>query len=138
MAENPNWIKQAAAIPVNDGRICIVKSSSGKRWVVPKGCLEPGKSTQQIALLEAWEEAGLEGELEPDPVGSYLYKKIEQTYHVTVYLMQVTEVAKDYPESKMRERDWVSPTQALKRINDVGLLEVLRRVVKNERLMQRA
>src|SRR5437870_3192156 len=92
MSALPGLIYQAAAIPLKNGRICIVRSSSGKRWVVPKGCQEPGKSFGEIALQEAWEEAGLVGALDPEPVGSYLYDKWGGTCHVTVFLMEVTEI----------------------------------------------
>lgn len=134
MASFPNLIYQAAAIPMKAGKICIVKSSSGKRWVVPKGCLESGKSLGEIALQEAWEEAGLVGVLNPEPVGTYLYEKWGGTYHVTVYLMAVTDVSEEYPECMLREREWVTPTQALTRIKDAGLHAVLRRALRQEQV----
>jgi 8-oxo-dGTP pyrophosphatase MutT (NUDIX family) len=119
-------ILQAAAIPEWDNRICLITSSSGKRWVIPKGCLEPGKSVRRIALQEAWEEAGLSGILQPHPVGSYLYEKWGETYHVTVFLMEVAEIADDWPERRFRLRRWMRPEKALARIADVGLYNVLR------------
>jgi len=125
---------QSAAIPLRNGKICVVRSSSGKRWIVPKGCLEPGKSLSEIALQEAWEEAGLVGVLNPGPVGSYLYEKWGGTCHVTVFLMGVTEAAEEYPESVLRERAWVTPSQALLRIKDRGLRAVLRKVLEEERM----
>ena|SRR5437879_3303470 len=121
---------QSAAIPRAGGKICVVRSSSGKRWVVPKGCHEPGKSLAEIALQEAWEEAGLVGILKPEPVGSYLYEKWGGTYHVTVFLMSVTEAAEDYPECMLRARCWLTPVQALRRIDDPGLRAVLGRVLR--------
>jgi 8-oxo-dGTP pyrophosphatase MutT (NUDIX family) len=126
MATAPGMIRQAAAIPVRDGLLCLVTSSSGKRWVVPKGCLEPGKTSGEIALQEAWEEAGLVGVLRAEPVGSYLYEKFDNLCHVTVFLMTVTQVADDWPEKPIRQRNWVTPTQALLRVDDRGLRELLR------------
>src|SRR5262245_41164227 len=75
MPTYPPLLRQAAVIPVRDGQVCLVSSRSGKRWVVPKGCMEPGKTAGEVALLEAWEEAGLLGRLAPEPVGSYVYEK---------------------------------------------------------------
>jgi 8-oxo-dGTP pyrophosphatase MutT (NUDIX family) len=126
MPSDPLWICQAAAIPVKAGQVCLVTSSSGKRWVVPKGIIDPGKTAGEIALQEAWEEAGLVGLLHPEPVGSYLYAKYGGTCHVTVFLMQVTEVSEDWPERELRQRSWVSPTQAVRHIEDVGLRELIR------------
>jgi 8-oxo-dGTP pyrophosphatase MutT (NUDIX family) len=119
-------IRQAAAIPLKDGLLCVVTSRSGKRWVVPKGCLEPGKTTGEIALQEAWEEAGLVGVLEPEPVGSYVYTKMGFMHHVTVFVMQVTEVAEDWPERHLRDRAWLTRTQALLQIEEPGLRDLIR------------
>src|SRR5262245_35452872 len=121
MATVPGVIRQAAAIAVRDGQLCLVTSSSGKRWVIPKGCLEPGKSSGEIALQEAWEEAGLVGVLQAEPVGSYLYEKYGNLHHVTVFLLTVTEAAEDWQERTLRQRVWVNPTQALLRVEDPGL-----------------
>jgi 8-oxo-dGTP pyrophosphatase MutT (NUDIX family) len=118
-------ILQAAAIPLRDEKVCLITSSSGKRWVIPKGKLEPGKTMREIALQEAWEEAGLTGILHPRPVGSYLYEKFNQTYDVTVFVMEVTAVAKDWPESQLRQRCWLRPDQALTQIEDPALRTLL-------------
>jgi 8-oxo-dGTP pyrophosphatase MutT (NUDIX family) len=89
MGRSLDCIHQAAAIPVKNGRVCLVTSSGGSRWVIPKGHLEPGKSAGEIALQEAWEEAGLVGYFPKEPVGSYLYEKFGNLYHVTVFALQV-------------------------------------------------
>jgi 8-oxo-dGTP pyrophosphatase MutT (NUDIX family) len=112
--------------------VCLVTSSSGKRWVIPKGCMEPGKTAGEVALMEAWEEAGLVGVLDPEPAGSYLYEKAGTTCHVTVFLLRVTGVADDWPECGLRERSWLSLAQALKRLEDTGLREILRAVVASK------
>jgi len=120
-------IQQAAAIPMWAGRVCLITSRSGKRWVVPKGCLEPDKTAGQIALQEAWEEAGLIGFLEEQPVGTYRYKKSGNVYHVTTFIMQVTEMALRWPEADTRQRIWVAEDKAHKHV-DPALREVMRKV----------
>jgi 8-oxo-dGTP pyrophosphatase MutT (NUDIX family) len=119
-------ILQAAVVPLRGGQVCLVTSRGGKRWVVPKGCLEPGKTAGEIALQEAWEEAGLVGVLHPEPVGSYLYEKAGTICHVTVFLMQVTESAGEWPEQSFRRRSWLGLNQALTRLEDPGLREIVR------------
>jgi 8-oxo-dGTP pyrophosphatase MutT (NUDIX family) len=126
MPSSPSVIRQAGVVAINGECLCVVSSRGGKRWVVPKGCLEPGKTAAEIALQEAWEEAGLVGVLQPEPVGTYLYEKAGFICHVTVFLMSVTEVADRWPEQNFRERCWLSTTQALLRIEDAGLREVIR------------
>jgi 8-oxo-dGTP pyrophosphatase MutT (NUDIX family) len=122
----PEFIRQAGAIPVRDGAVCLVTSSNGKRWVIPKGLIDPGHTAGEAAVQEAWEEAGLVGLLSPDPVGSYLYDKWGGTCHVTVFVMQVTEIAEDWPERSVRQRRWVSVAEALGLLDDPGLREVVR------------
>lgn len=127
------WIRQAAAIPVKAGKVCLVTSSSGKRWVIPKGIIDPGKSAGEIALQEAWEEAGLVGRLHSEPVGSYLYAKYGGTCHVVVFLMQVAEARDDWPERALRQRNWLRPAQAIQLIDDLGLRELIRASVSDGR-----
>jgi 8-oxo-dGTP pyrophosphatase MutT (NUDIX family) len=114
-------IRQAAALPMRDGEVCLVTSRNGKRWVAPKGCMEPGKTAGQIALQEAWEEAGLVGLLEPEPIGSYVYQKDGFTCHVIVFLMEVTSEATAWPEQSFRQRRWLSVAKAAERVADPGL-----------------
>ena len=131
MPTTSDLIRQAAAIPVKAGQVCLVTSRSGKRWVIPKGCMEPGKTAGEIALQEAWEEAGLVGVLAPEPLGTYFYEKAGLTCLVTVFLLQVTDTVEVYPEHDQRERSWVTYNQALRRIEDQGLRELIRAVEAN-------
>ena len=126
MPSSPSVIRQAGVLAISGERICVVSSRGGKRWVVPKGCLEPGKTAAEIALQEAWEEAGLVGVLQQDPLGTYLYEKSGFTCHVTIFLMSVTDMAERWPEREMRQRCWLDTTQALQRIDDAGLRELIR------------
>jgi 8-oxo-dGTP pyrophosphatase MutT (NUDIX family) len=100
--------------------------------------MEPGKTAGDIALQEAWEEAGLLGELADEPLGSYSYEKAGNRYRVTVFLMRVAEVKNDWPEKGKRSRAWVSPVRALERIQEFGLRTLIRqaasRVTADERL----
>ena len=121
----PQVLRQAAVIPLADGRVGLVTSSSGRRWVVPKGMIDPGHSAGEAALVEAWEEAGLDGVLDPEPVGSYLYEKYGRTHHVLVYLLRVTEEAMDWPERDVRRRQWVDPAEAVDRVDEPGLKEII-------------
>jgi 8-oxo-dGTP pyrophosphatase MutT (NUDIX family) len=130
MPTESGWIRQAAAIPLKAGQICLVTSSNGKRWVIPKGMIDPGKTAPEAALQEAWEEAGVVGNLDPDPVGSYFYQKYGGTYHVTVFILRVTSVSENWPERALRLRSWMSTKKALASIEDEGLRELVRGAVR--------
>lgn len=129
MPNSDGCIRQAAALPLKRGRVCLITSRNGKRWVIPKGWIEPGQTAGETALQEAWEEAGLAGALEREPIGSFLYEKEGQRYHVTVFVMKVTSVAQDWPERDFRERSWVSPVGFFERIEDAGLADIVRLTV---------
>jgi len=118
-------LRQAAVVPLADGQVGLVTSSSGRRWVVPKGMIDPGHSPGEAALIEAWEEAGLVGVLDPEPAGSYLYEKYGRTHHVLVYVLRVTEEAIDWPERDVRKRQWMDPAEAVERVEEPGLKEII-------------
>jgi 8-oxo-dGTP pyrophosphatase MutT (NUDIX family) len=130
MTDSAEMIQQAAAIPFREGLVCLIRSRSGKRWVVPKGMIDVGATAGQIALQEAWEEAGLLGTLFPEPVGTYVYEKWGRAHLVTVFLMEVADVLADWPERPFRQREWLSAAEALDRLGDKGLSEILRAVAE--------
>jgi 8-oxo-dGTP pyrophosphatase MutT (NUDIX family) len=101
---------------VSDGKVCLVTTAG------------------EIALQEAWEEAGLAGVLQREPSGSYLYEKLGSRFHVTVFLLSVTEVADTWPEATIRQRTWLKPAQALARLDDPGLQAILRAVMNGDRI----
>jgi len=121
----PQTARQAAVIPVANGLVCLVTSSSGRRWVIPKGMIDHGHTAGEAALVEAWEEAGLVGVLSTEPIGTYLYEKYGRRHHVTVFMMHVTEMAPDWPERDIRKREWLEPERAVERIDEAGLREVI-------------
>ncbi len=127
-----DFIRQAAAIPVKSGRICLITNSSGKRWIIPKGMIETGHTPGETALRETWEEAGLVGVLRPEPVGSYLYEKYGGICHVTVFLMQVSSVAQWWPERHIRRRSWFSLDGVMDRITEDGLSEIIQAAFDEE------
>ena len=128
MAAAQDPLEQAAAIPIRCGRVCLISSSSGKRWIVPKGSIEAGDGAEETALREAWEEAGLTGVLYSEPVGSYCFEKYGRLCRVTVFLLEVQQAAADWPEAAWRQRWWLPGEQAADLIHDRGLRKLLRRV----------
>ncbi|MCS6864338.1 MAG: NUDIX hydrolase [Gemmataceae bacterium] len=122
----PIWVRQAAAVPIRDDRVCLVTSSSGRRWVIPKGQIDPGHTAAEAALVEAWEEAGIVGALDADPLGTYVYEKMGREHHVLVYRLLVTEVREQWPEKGLRTREWFTLDDALDRLEEPGLRELLR------------
>lgn len=126
-ASNP--IPQACAVPyrVAGGQIevCVVTSMKKRRWTFPKGIVEPGETPGQAALKEAWEEAGIRGTISGPTLGSYERKKWGEPVNVVCYLMQVEREFRIWPESALRERQWVPLEEAVEAIACRGQRELL-------------
>jgi phosphohistidine phosphatase len=132
MATVPVWFyRQSGVIAARreDGRteVLLVTSRKGKRWVIPKGVVEPGLSSAESAAKEAWEEAGVRGELRPEPVGSYEYPKWDGRCTVEVFLLEVQSVAESWPEAH-RSRRWAAPKEAAEAVREPALQDLLRAV----------
>ena len=121
-------IAQAAALALRDGRICMVTSRSGRRWVLPKGQIEAHQSPRDAALAEAWEEAGILGRVGPEPIGAFAYEKNGIVHEVAVFLMTVTTERAEWPEKTQRLREWVPVAEALERIEEDELREIVIRL----------
>lgn len=121
--------EQAVVIAVKDGRLCLIKSNGGKRWILPKGSFRRGDAAEQVALQEAWEEAGLVGQLLRPAVGTYLDNNTEPGIVTTAFLMHVTDVANVWPEANRRRR-WVDPQRALALLHSPQLRKAVRDALK--------
>ncbi len=120
---------QSAVIPyrLRCGKIqvLLIRSRRDKRWVVPKGIVEPGLSPQASAAKEALEEAGIEGDVDPRSMGVYEYEKWGGTCRATVYAMAVTVEHATWPED-FRRREWVSVEIAAERVGEAALKAMIR------------
>lgn len=125
----PLFIQQSAVIPYRilngEIEIMVITSSTGKRWVIPKGLVEPDMTPQDSAAKEAWEEAGLIGNVLPTLLGTYEYQKWGRICRVEVFLLQVEMVLESWPEAKKRKREWVSLAKAVKRVEEAELKRIL-------------
>lgn len=131
MADVPShFYTQSAALPyrVRDSRVefLLVTSRRKKRWVLPKGVVEPGMSAAESAAKEAWEEAGIEGDISPRPLGSYTYEKWSGVCTVQVFPMQVQRLAETWPEDT-RDRRWYGPDEAARQVDEPELRQILSR-----------
>jgi len=126
--------EQAAALPyrVRGGRveIALVTSRSGKRWVPPKGLIDPGESARDSASRECREEAGLVGEPDAQPIGRYEYEKWGGTCVVDVFPMLVGEVYDDWPEHAFRDRCWFPAEKAANQVREKALGRLIRQLAE--------
>mgnify|MGYP002636900037 CR=1 FL=1 len=116
-----NGIQQSAVLAYSFEagipKVLMVTSRGRGRWVLPKGHVETGQSPREAALCEAFEEAGIQGQVAETKIGTYSYRKLdndfEHAYRVKVYPMEVSQLADDWPEKNQRDRTWMDfPTAA--------------------------
>ena len=102
----------------------LISTSSGKHLTIPKGLIDPGLTVMETVHNEAWEEAGIEGEVLMPPVGIYRFAKWGGICEVQVFAMRVRRLLNAWPEAPMRRRSWMDYRQAADRVKhrDLGSL----------------
>jgi phosphohistidine phosphatase len=133
MKTRPAWFyRQSGVIPFrqreNRLEVLLITTRRQKRWITPKGIIEPGLSAVESAAREAWEEAGIRGAIRTGPVVEYRYAKWGGTCTVQVFLFRVDEVLEKWPEAACRERVWVNPREAAARVREEELQPLLSRL----------
>ena len=131
---NPPWFyRQSAVIPLRSRAgavdVLLITSRSGKRWVVPKGVIEPGMSPAESAANEAWEEAGVRGSVRPGSVGTYRYQKWGGTCTVEVFVLDVERLEDTWPEQDLRQRRWIGADEAAELVREEDLAAMIRALV---------
>lgn len=122
---------QVGALCLDDrGRVLLITSRSTGRWVIPKGWPMEGRSLPGAAAREAWEEAGVIGRVDRAEIGRYTYlKQQDQGYalpvEVSVFPLRVSKLADNFPESKVRRRQWFDPSEAARLVAEPGLARIL-------------
>ena len=110
--------------------VLLVTSRDTGRWIIPKGWPMPGKKSHAVAEREAFEEAGVKGKAEREPLGYYTYFKglnygLKVICRVQVHALKVDEIAKQFPEKGTRQSEWVSCSEAAARVNEPELKTLL-------------
>jgi phosphohistidine phosphatase len=113
----PSWYyRQSGVIPYRHGvdgpEVLLITSRTRKRWILPKGVVEPGLSAIASAANEAFEEAGVKGRVAEPSLGSFSYAKWDGDCTVEVFAMAVEEVLDDWPERAERTRRWMPLAEA--------------------------
>lgn len=110
--------------------ILLVTTRDSGRWVIPKGWPMKNKKPHQAAALEAWEEAGVRGEVKKKSIGCYTYLKLLDDGDVVpcvvdVFQIEVSEVQVGFKEKGQRTIIWVSPDEAARRVREIELKSLL-------------
>lgn len=111
-------------------QVLLITSRDTGRWLIPKGWPMKGRPPHEAAGIEAWEEAGVTGTPDPDPIGVYAYAKgrAPETLRpcvVAVYPLEVTGLARRFPETGQRRRKWFSPQKAARKVAEPDLAALI-------------
>lgn len=113
----------------------LITSRETRRWVIPKGWPKKGKSPQDSAAREAFEEAGVVGPVGKRPLGSFSYEKRLKSgavvvCDVRVFPLEVRCQSKQWPEKDERLVKWLSASQAAEKVSEPELGEIIRRLAR--------
>jgi 8-oxo-dGTP pyrophosphatase MutT (NUDIX family) len=107
-------------------KVLLITSRDTGRWVIPKGWPMRNRTDPDAAAREAFEEAGVKGQISPISVGLYRYLKDGVPCVVRVYAMAVTEAVDDFPEAGQRRTLWASPEKAARQVHEPELAAIIR------------
>lgn len=110
--------------------VLLVTSSTRKRWIIPKGHIEPNMTSRDSAAKEAYEEAGVRGRVHRVPLGRYEHDSPQEAAIVEVYLMEVDAELPVWPESHRRERRWMRLPEARDHVLEPGLKQLLNQLAE--------
>jgi 8-oxo-dGTP pyrophosphatase MutT (NUDIX family) len=124
---------QIAALPFRRRKVLevmLVSTLDSGRWVIPKGWPMKGVSSHEAAAREAFEEAGLVGEIAETAVGQFHYFKRKKNgavwlCRVDVFPLKVKEQRRSWPEKAQRRTKWFPLEQAAMEVSDAELGELL-------------
>lgn len=108
-------------------QILLITSSSGNRWIIPKGSQEKGMTPCEVAVMEAVEEGGVLGTLHQD---LRLRCQMLNGRFLKLYPMKISKLLNSWPEERLRRRRLVSLAAALKLIDDPEIVSAVKRLGK--------
>lgn len=130
--KTPEATRQVGALPykVVDGQmsLLLVTSRRSGRWIYPKGSPIKGLTNWQSAAQEALEEAGIEGDVAHEPIGSFrAIKRVGQNRRVVevdLYPLRVTKQHDKWQEMQQRRRLWVPLSEAARLLAEPVLADL--------------
>jgi 8-oxo-dGTP pyrophosphatase MutT (NUDIX family) len=108
-------------------QILLVTSRNTHRWIIPKGWPTRGMKPARSAAREAYEEAGVRGDVGAKAIGAFNYDKQLDgergaiPCEVRVFPLLVKRQARTWPEADERESRWLNIDEAAVIVDDAGL-----------------
>lgn len=126
----------------NDGRlqILLITSMKSRRWITPKGWPMKGRPPFMAAAMEAFEEAGIIGDISLSELIDYRYDKILKDGTalpclVTLFGFRVRGTLTHWKEGARRTRRWFDVEDAAELIDDEELADFVATLVENPEIL---
>ena len=113
--------------------VILVTSRRSKNWIFPKGRKVPGMSGAASARREAYEEAGLRGQIDKHMKFRILAQQAGEKVELVLYSMRVDKVLKHWPEARQRSRLITTRDKAEKLLNCPHTVRALRAALRKGR-----
>jgi 8-oxo-dGTP pyrophosphatase MutT (NUDIX family) len=114
--------------------ILLITTREKRRWSVPKGWPIKRTAPHETAVIEAYEEAGVCGEIGEKHIGRFRKRRIRKNQsvlcEVQIFPLEVTHQQNDWTEKQERNRMWVAPRKAAKLVKK----SALRRAIEDFRI----
>jgi 8-oxo-dGTP pyrophosphatase MutT (NUDIX family) len=127
-----NARRQIAALPYRRtacGKLeVLLISTRGKHhWIIPKGWPLKRHAHCLCAAREAFEEAGVRGCIETEPLGRFNHTKRGGALRcvVEVFPLEVKHRSKKWPERRARRSVWLEPSKAAELVQATELRDLL-------------
>jgi 8-oxo-dGTP pyrophosphatase MutT (NUDIX family) len=123
--------------------VLLITSRERKRWIIPKGWPIKGYKPAMTAALEAYEEAGVRGQVGSRPLGHYVYNKWldsgETSFpcEVQVFSLLVKAQLKEWPECSQRKVQWFTALEAAFLVKDDDLRQLILQFKESCRVARR-
>mmetsp|Transcript_41907 Transcript_41907/g.68752 ORF Transcript_41907/g.68752 Transcript_41907/m.68752 type:complete len:177 (+) Transcript_41907:130-660(+) len=121
----------AGVVPIFDGEIVLVKSTDKAEYILPKGGWDIDETKAGCAKREAYEEAGVEGNiLGKELVEIEFVTPKGNRCHMSIFALEVTKMLEEWPERARRERQLFTPIEAISQLTRPGMADAIHEAQK--------
>ncbi len=111
--------------------LVLITNRKGTRWIFPKGQPEAALSDKTVAVMEAYEEAGILGEINNSiKPAEVIVRTNRGKVRLIIYPMRIRKLLDKYPESSIRRRLLLDSEKAMRKLDRRPLKHCVKVLVK--------